>query len=292
MPFRCFPRQWANSANCQKRADPHPRNRSRCSLLAAASSSSASSSAIGEESVQGRLHLLVSGALPAAKARYRPDSPRCSRAALFVWTAHPLARLTPCLETPMTHVEVHACPLSGLDPLMFSEVGPALLRKASRSSTSSRSSTCSSLVDILLSATRLVLCSSVVCGRPDGSGAARSATANMDSALLLRLACALAMQNWARGQLWTLANVPTPSAVRYGVIRWHFGAHLRTVRALLCWFEIGRSVSETCRFVKYHVWDAAVCNTCVAWWVYQWHGSTVWYLMVGFCACLADAHLN
>jgi len=159
LPFRCFPRQWANSANCQKRADPHPRNRSRCSLLAAASSSSASSSAIGEESVQGRLHLLVSGALPAAKARYRPDSPRCSRAALFVWTAHPLARLTPCLETPMTHVEVHACPLSGLDPLMFSEVGPALLRKASRSSTSSRSSTRSSLVDILLSA-------SSSCARP------------------------------------------------------------------------------------------------------------------------------
>ena len=51
-------------------------------------------------------------------------------------------------------------------------------------------------------------------------------------------------------------------------------------------------LTENRRFVKHHVWEAAVCNTCVGWWLYQWHESTVWYLIVGFCACYADAHLN
>ena len=171
---------------------------------------------------------------------------------------------------------------------MLSEVGPALLRKASRSSTSSRSSTRSSLVDILLSASSSCARPSFAAGRMGRAQRARPLRTWTLLCCCVRFGDAK-LGTWPA--LWTLANVPTPSAVRYGVIRWHFGARLRTVRALLCWFEIGRSVSETCRFVKYHVWDAAVCNTCVAWWVYQWHGSTVWYLMVGFCACLADAHL-
>ena len=151
-------------------ARPHPPS------LAAASSSSASSQAVGASFFQDRLRLRVSGALPAANARYMANSPSCGVAALHVLTAQPLARLTRRLETPMAHpVLVFACQDSTV------RCWPG---GSGSFSQNTEKVSLFSIVDPLESRRHphiggFAVGSAVVCGRPAGPNAARSVAACM-----------------------------------------------------------------------------------------------------------------
>ena len=149
-------------------ARPHPPS------LAAASSSSASSQAVGASFFQDRLRLRVSGALPAANARYMANSPSCGVAALHVLTAQPLARLTLRLENPMAHL-VHVPACQGSTARCWWGGSASFAQSIEKFNLFS-------FIDAFESRRHphiggLVVGSHVVCGRPAGSKAARSAVA-------------------------------------------------------------------------------------------------------------------
>ena len=104
------------------------------------------------------------------------NSPRCGVAALHVLTAHPLARLTLCLETPMAHpVLVFACQDSTV------RCWPG---GSGSFSQNTEKVSLFSIVDPLESRRHphiggFAVGSAVVCGRPAGPNAARSVAACM-----------------------------------------------------------------------------------------------------------------